>query len=477
MPTLEEIQAAYRAGPEQLLALLETLLAENQRLQTRVQELEKRLQQDSHNSHQPPSSDKPHQKRRSRKRAKSAKPPGGQAGHPGSTRLFVSAPAVVIPLVPLVCCGCGSSLAACPVVTRERRQVVEIPKPQAVVTEYQALHKVCAQCQVATVGQFPAAVTQPVQYGPNAKGAMTYLLNYQFLSYERTCEALGDLFGLPPAPGTVANTQQTAYEALAPVETAIKTAVTQAPVVHVDETGLLINGQLHWAHVASTATLTYYAPHPNRGTPALQAIDLLPHVQGWRVHDALASYLKQPGRFSLCNAHLLRDLTAIAEDTHQAWATQLQTVLRRMKVATEEARAAGWSAVPPQQRAVLNAAYTRCLQHGVAANPPSPPTGQRGRPKQTPAYNLLQRLTTHRAAVLAFFHHLDVPFDNNQAERDLRMFKVKQKVSGGFRSTGGAAAFCRIRGYLSTLRKQGLSIWAGLASLFAGSPIFPALSA
>jgi transposase len=355
--------------------------------------------------------------------------------------------------------------------------VIDLPEPRPVVTEHQAARKACPVCQTVTAGRFPPEVTQPVQYGPRTKAAAVYLQTYQLLPYERTAETLNDLLGVCPSEGTLASAQATAYTHLAPVEQAIGEAVRQADVVHVDETSVPVASRTEWVHVLSTGGLTFYAHHAKRGREAIEAIGLLLSFGGRRVHDAWAPYLSLAGLYALCNAHLLRELIGVYEDTGQAWAQKLIKLLLSMKAAVAEAQAAGQTALPPKQRAGYEAAYSRFLNEGLLANPPSPPTGKRGRPKQTPAKNLLDRLGTHREAILAFLHDFRVPFDNNQAERDLRMLKVKHKVSGCFRSPDGADYFCRIRGYISTLRKQGYSILDGLTSVFAGQPYMPRLEA
>jgi len=481
MLTRDEILARYQAGPDAMVALVEQLLATQATLEqqvtgltVRVTELEARLNQDSHNSHKPPSSDGPAKRPRSL-RQRSGKKSGGQAGHPGVTRVLVDDPTVVIPHEPTVCVGCGAALEAVSEISRERRQVIELPQPRPEVTEHQAAQKACPVCQTVTAGEFPPEVTQPVQYGPRAKAVAVYLRTYQLLSYERTVEALGDLFGVWPSEGTLTNAQSTAYTRLAPVEQAIQDSLRQADVAHVDETGIRVAGRTEWVHVMSTSLLTVYAHHAKRGREAFEAIGLLLDFCGRRVHDAWAPYLKLAGLYALCNAHLLRELIGLSEETGQAWVQKLVRLLLSMKAAVAQARAAGQTALTRRQRAGFEAAYTRFVTEGSRANPPPKPTGKRGRPKQTSARNLLDRLGTHRAAVLAFLHDFAVPFDNNQAERDLRMLKVKHKVSGCFRSPQGAAYFCRIRGYISTLRKHGYSILDGLTSVFAGQPYMPRL--
>ncbi len=482
MPSRDDILAVYQAGPEALVAWVEQLVGAHQRqvanLTARIEQFEARLNKDSHNSHQPPSRDGPAKRPRPRSlRKRSGKKSGGQPGHPGVTRCLVDDPDTIVAHVPTVCAECGAGLETAPEIRRERRQVIEIPQPRPEVTEHQAAHKACPVCQTVTAGHFPPEVTQPVQYGPRTKAAAVYFQTYQLLPYERTVETLGDLFGVYPSEGTLASAQALAYTRLAPVEQAIGEALRQEAVVHVDESGIRIGSRLAWVHVISTALWTFYAPHAKRGREAIDAIGLLIGFCGRRVHDAWAPYLKLPGSYALCNAHLLRELIGLHEDTGQAWVQKLIRLLLSMQAAVTAAQAAGQTALPTKQRAGYKAAYTRFLNEGLLANPPPKPTGKRGRPKQTPARNLLDRLGMHRGAVLAFLHDFRVPFDNNQAERDLRMFKVKQKISGCFRSPEGADHFCRIRGYISTLRKQGYSVLDGLTSVFNGQPLMPRLDA
>jgi transposase len=496
MPSRDEILSVYQAGPDALVAWVEQLLAAHagqleqllanqamleqqvQVLTARLTELEARLNKDSHNSHKPPSSDGPAKRPRPRSlRQRSGKQRGGQKGHPGVTRGLVDNPDLIVRHVPTVCAGCGVALAAAPQVGRERRQVIEIPQPRPEVTEHQVAHLSCPGCQTVTVGAFPAEVSQPVQYGPRTKAAAVYLQTYQLLPYERTVETLDDLFGVCPSEGTLATAQATAYSQLEPVEQAIGQALRQVDVAHVDETGIRVAGRLEWVHVMSTALLTVYARHAKRGRQAIDGLGWLLGFGGRRVHDAWAPYLSLPGLYALCNAHLLRELIGLHEDTGQAWVPKLIRLLVNMRATVAVAQAAGQAELPLKQRAGYDAAYTRFLNEGLLANPPPAPSGKRGRTKQTPARNLLDRLVTHRRAILAFLHDFRVPFDNNQAERDLRMLKVKHKVSGCFRSPEGADQFCRIRGYISTLRKQGYSILDGLTSVFAGQPFMPRLEA
>jgi transposase len=482
MPSRDEILSVYAAGPEAMVAWVQQLFDRHEQqlanVTARVAQLESSLNKDSHNSHQPPSSDglakKPHPRSL---RRRSGKKSGGQDGHPGVTRLLVDDPDVILVHTPRVCSGCGLSLALAAIVGQDRRQVIEIPRPNPEVTEHQALHKACAACQAVTIALFPPEVTQPVQYGPRLKAVMVYLQVHQLLSFERLVEALRELFGVEPSEGTLASAQALAYTRLAPVERAIQAALRQVAVANVDETGIRVAGRTEWVHVFSSDSLTFYAHHPKRGLEAFEAIGLLVGFLGRRVHDSWAPYLSLPGLYALCNAHVLRELIGRSEDTQQAWLQALIRLLLNMQTAVRTAKIAGQTELHPKQCAGYEAAYTRLLHAGQHANPPSPPTGKAGHRKQTPTRNLLDRLVAHRLAVLAFLHDFRVPFDNNQAERDLRMLKVKLKVSGCFRSPAGADQFCRIRGYISTLRKQGYSVLDGLTSIFTGEPFMPELKA
>ena len=500
LPTRADILAAYTSGPEAVVALFEhqqqVLLA----LAERVEALEARLaslSKDSHNSGKPPSSDglskPPAQKTR---KTKSLRPssqqtgrnPGGQAGHSGSTLPFSPSPEHLVEHRPCACSGCGGSLEAVPTTTDgyQRRQVFDLPpRPlRLLITEHRALRTVCPHCGSINEGAFPAHVSEPVQYGPGVAALCTYLQQYQLLPFERTAQLLEDLFGSAPSAGTLSGFLSTCHRRLAPVEEAIRQALVAGKLAHFDETGMRVAGATDWLHVASTERLTYYAHHRKRGRQAMDAIGILPPYEGVAVHDCLASYLGYSScSHALCNAHLLRELIFIHEQTGQSWAKRLMRLLLLAK------RAAAWAATAEAAGSLWSVAPTVCtrLQHcfqalvarGLSLNPLAPRrTGKkRGPAKQSAARKLLERLDKHREAYLAFLFDSAVPFDNNLAERDLRMMKVRQKVSGCFRSAEGASMFCRIRGYISTLRKQGCHLLSALQSVFEGQPLMPALQA
>ena len=473
----ENPAAVYRLLQD-LVQQVALLTAQNVALTGRVQELEARVGQHSQNSHRPPSSDGPQVAPRSQ-RTRSGKPPGGQPGHPGHTLAMSAAPAVVVAHHPVQCGHGGADLQGVLPTAVERRQVHDLPPLALEVTEPQAATVCCPHCAHTTGAPFPNGIAPGVQYGPQVLGLGLYLRHYQLLPYLRIVETLTDLFGAGPSAGTLQRAGLRAAETLAPVEVAIKAALAAAAVLHADETGIRVLGQRAWVHVVSTARLTHLAWHTKRGQAATDAIGILPQYQGWLMHDAWAAYWHLPAQHALCNAHLLRDLAAVAEQTDQRWAVALQTFLRAVYREVLAGRATGRTACPPTRLATLVRRYQRLLVLGEAANPPpqrQPGAPTRGRLKQSKARNLLNRLQTHAAAVLAFLHDWTVPFDNNQAERDLRMIKVQQQISGTFRDTASADAFCRLRSYIATLRKQGQALLVALTRTLAGQPPLPDLA-
>ena len=477
MVTREEIEIAYNAGLEAVIALIEQLMQQNAALIKRVENLEARLNKDSHNSHKPPSSDgysKPPRTQSQRK--KTGRRSGGQPGHSGTTLEMVAQPDTVIEHRAERCQGCGAALVDRATEVVERRQVFDLPPSEMEVTEHRSMRTVCGCCGCETAGAFPTHVSQPVQYGAGVKSLLVYWHAQQLLPLERSCEVMSDVLGVSPSAGTLVNAVSQCAERLIPVEAQIKDAILACQVVHFDETGMRIEAKLHWLHEAGTPTLTYYHVHPKRGRKALDAIGILPAFEGIALHDAYASYWQYDCQHALCNAHLLRDLTAIEEQTGQSWPREVKSLLIEIKDEVERRRQRGGQRLDWKLRGDYERRYADLLARGQQAHPPPQKVDRlRGRPKQTPARNLLDRLDAHRKSVLAFMYDFRVPFDNNLAERDLRMMKVKQKISGCFRSFQGAEHFCRIRAYISTLRKQGLPILHALRALFEGSIVMPAL--
>jgi transposase len=443
----------------------------------RIRDLEARLGKDSHNSSKPPSSDPPFKKLPPRsRRVRSGMKPGGQKDHPGATRALVEDPEhrIVLPLEGL--CRCGRDCAELAVeVLPERRQVIDLVVRRD-VTEYRTVTGVCA-CGQTHCSTFPDALGAPVQYGPGLSALAVYLTHYQLLPYRRSAELLGVLAGITLSPATLVGMGREAAMRLAAPVAAIGQSVVRSVVAHADETGMRVAGALQWLHVLCTSVLTFYAVHAKRGAEALTGIGLLDGFRGILVHDHWRAYLSTPAQHAFCNAHHLRELIALAEaDPVLSWPKRLIALLCEANDATIAARAAGLEALPAQVVEDLFTRYDSILADGAFFHPQRlPPPGSRRRVKQTPAYNLVARLRTHRDEVMRFVTDLRVPFDNNLAERDLRMPKLKQKVSGCFRSPEGAAAFATVRSYLSTLRKQSIDLYPALVMTFRGQPPMPHL--
>lgn len=479
----EEIQAVYALGPDAVIALVEQLCALIQEQQSqlaaltvRVKELEDRLATNSHNSSKPPSSDA-FTKQTKSLRQPSGKQSGGQPGHPGHTLRQVETPNHIIVHPVAQCLSCGTELGAVPAAGYEARQVFDLPPLQLEVTEHRAESKSCPGCGAAHRAPFPPAISQAVQSGAGIKGLAVYLMNYQWLPLRRTRELLADLFGPAVSEATLAQAAAFCAQELSDSETLIKQGVQAAAVAHFDETGLYVESQRQWLHVASTESLTHYARHPQRGAQAMDEIGILPAFAGRAIHDGLGSYRHYACDHGLCNAHHLRELTFIEERFAQEWAGKMKALLVEIKDQVGAAKASGRTRLEAATRAEFEQRYGEILGEGLAleATLPPPPAGKRGRKSQSKAKNLLDRLSLYRGETLAFLYDFRVPFDNNLAERDLRMMKVQQKISGCFRTADGATTFCRIRSYISTMRKQGHNVFTVLKSVFAGHPIAPAL--
>lgn len=456
---------------------LESALAQalevNAGLEARVKELEGHIAKNSQNSSKPPSSDgfqkpKPQSLRRKSKRKR-----GGQKGHVGRTLRQSTDPEHVVVHSVKRCVSCHQDLSGESTTATEKRQVFDIPSPAPMnATEHRAEVKRCPHCAHLNKASFPEGVLAPVQYGPRIKSIAVYVRDYQLLPSQRTCELLKDLFRCDISEGTLANIVNAVSTRLKEPVAKIATAITAAEVAHFDETGCRVEGALQWLHVASTDTLTYYDIHPKRGTAAIDAIGILPSFKGRAIHDHWTPYLTYGCQHGLCNVHHLRELIFIHEQYRQPWAQDMIDCLLDMKTAVEKARGHA-NALPVQQVAAFLDRYQNILDCGTVQNPlptARPGKKKRGRPKKSKPRNLIERLDTYRAEVLAFMVDFTVPFDNNLSERDIRMTKVQQKISGTFRSTQGAQSFCRIRSYISTARKHTTPAIDAIYSVLMGAP-------
>jgi transposase len=475
-PDLEATVAVQAAVIAELRAANASLVAANAALQARVAELERRLGRDSANSSRPPSQDGLRKPARAQRRAAEqgeGRRPGKQPGAPGAHLTQVATPDEVVWHTPDRCGGCDAELADAAVVGVQARQVFDLPPLHLAVVEHRVQRRRCA-CGSTTAAAFPAHARAAACYGPGVRALVCYLCVHQHLPVDRAAQLLGDVLGAPLATGTLAAVVAEGAAGLEGFVEVVRERLAVAPVAHFDETGARVAGRLHWVHSASTAGLSLFTVHAKRGKVAMDAAGVLPDFAGVAVHDGWAPYWRyQDIRHALCGAHLLRELEGIAEGPGQGWAAGMAELLCDVKLAGDRARAAGLQRVDNQARARLHARYERLLADGRAANPP-PRAARRVGVRRSPAARLLARLDAHRDEVLRSLDDPRVPFDNNQGERDLRMVKLQQKISGCWRTLAGAQAFLTLRSYVSTARKQGMNPLAVLRQLFEGRPWLPA---
>jgi len=486
----EDILAIYEEGPEAVIQLVEFLtdtidkqsdqiarmserIAE---LEERVKELEARLKMNSTNSHKPPSSDGP-AKPPVLKRKKGERPSGGQRGHEGHTLRMVDNPEETVVHSPRECSSCGRPLGSVkPEEECERRQVFDLPPINIAVTEHRSERKVCPRCGELNRAPFPHGVEAPAQYGNRLKAFASYLNCYQLIPLGRACEMIGDIFGHEICEATLVSATSAMSEILEPVMDAIGRGLLASSVLNLDETGMSVEGKGNWLHVTSTDELTLYAVHGRRGRQAMNSIGILPLFTGTIVHDFWRPYFAFPCRHALCNAHILRELKYVHEVLGQLWAGKMIKLLLDIKAAVDEREEKGFSSLSWWKGGKFTAAYQEILDTGFLENPPPDRSGEarkRGRPKKTKALNLLERMRDYRKEILLFMKDFSVGFDNNLSERDLRMAKVKMKISGTFRSWDGAHAFCRIRSYVSTAKKNSIPVIQALEDALNGKPFIP----
>lgn len=453
-------------GKEELVAII---LAQREiiaRLEERIRELEGQVHKDSHNSHTPPSKSfapiKNMRKKTGRKR-------GGQKGHKGRTLEMVDNPAHVVIHAPTACGHCGRSLITASLEGYERRQVFDIPPIVLEVTEHRAERKRCS-CGHVTTASFPEGVTAPAQYGINVQGLLSIFSAYEYMSYDRISELMEHLVGLRVNESTVYSLQKRLFGRLADFEERSIRRLAGSEIIHNDETGMSVMGKRRWLHITSTGELTHYAVDDKRGKEATDRIGILPHFHGRAIHDGWRPYFRYPCSHGLCNAHRLRELVFFEEEENAPWARPLKDLLLVGKASVERAKDEGKDRVDPELLHHIDSLYRKILEGALANMPPLTRTGRRGRVKKTKQQNLIERLLRHEESVLAFVHDFRVPFDNNLAERDGRMMKLKEKISGTFRSLEGARCFARIRGYISTVRKNGGNVFEEIRNALEGHP-------
>ncbi len=442
----------------------------------RISVLEARLRSDSSTSSKPPSSDGL-SKRPARPRERGARRPGKQPGSDGTTLLRVADPDEVVVHEPHSCGSCGESLVDAPLVQAESRQVADLPPIQLHWVEHRSLRRRC-ECGHVTAGVFPTGVNAPTQYGPGMRAAAAYLCSLQHVPYARARDTFRDLLGSEVSTGWLVESVAKVSDAVIPSVERIADLIAASQVAHFDETGARVDGRLWWVHTACTEGLTYLDLHDRRGEAAMRDIGILPRFGGIAVHDGLAAYRRFDGcRHALCGAHHLRELDGIAEFHDQPWAHEMAELLREIKTYADQARASGADAIDPDDLRRFEHYYDELVCEGWLANPPPPRTGRRGRPTLGPVGSLVNRLDRDRDEALRFMRDLRAPFDNNQAERDIRPVKVKQKITGGWRTVEGAMRALDLRSYIDTARKHRVSIIAALRAAAEGCPWQPTAQA
>ncbi len=460
---------------ERLAVIKQALARANERieaLEAENAELRRRLGQSPRNSDMPPSAQGLGKPAPKSLRARTGRRAGGQDGHPGRTLTQVAVPDETVVHEPAVCGGCGDSLGDAAVVAVRRRQVFEIPQVSARVTEHHLVARRCG-CAVVTCAQAPVGVDAPVQYGPRLTAVVVYLLVAQFGAQKRVARAVADLFGVPISQGSVAAlTARAARRLEGDFLAVLRTALAGAVLAHFDETGFRVAGKLHWVHSISTGKYSLLYVHPRRGRAAMDDGGVLPVFTGIAVHDAWAPYdCYQQATHALCCAHLLRELIAARDmDPAATWALQGIRALMELKTAADTAVAADYDRIAADVLAAGVASFRHAALVGIKDH-----TAQRtpiGRKLHALARRMLKRIDDY----LRFAHDLRCPFDNNAAEREVRMVKVRQKVSGAMRTLTGAEHFCHLRSYLATATKHGINQLHALVQLAAGQPWIPTIN-
>jgi transposase len=453
---VEELVAKIAALEEENRILREVVAA----LATKITELEARLKKGSKNSNKPPSSDGVKKGKPKNSREPSGKSSGGQPGHKGATKGLNPSPDTVIELKPKTECECGGQI----IVQTENytvRQVTDIAPMQVITVEYHAQNGVCSDCGKIHKARFPADVEGTVSYGENIQAIMTYLTTYQLIPLKRAAELMDDLLGVKVSQGTIVSAGREAYEKLGEVEARIKEEIIESEVAHYDETGMRVEGKTQWLHSAGTKECTHYSIHGYRGVKAMDEIGILPKFTGTAVHDHWRSYYHyNQCAHAECNQHHLRALKYLHEELGTAWAEDMAALLCRILRHVELSQIFGADCLEEDDIQE----YERIYRAILASADPSDQT-----PKE--ARRMAKRLTDYEQETLLFMLDFNVPFTNNLGERDIRMPKAHQKISGCFRTVDGAKAFARTRGFISTLKKKSLNVFDGIVAAFRGEAL------
>ncbi len=462
----EEIRKVYDQGPEAVetlvLSLVDTINMLIDRVDAqdeRIKKLEDQINKNSRNSSKPPSTDSPYRN----KLKNNKKSQGRNKKRVGTSLAQVPNPDEIVHCDVTLCEHCQESLSDIPALNIEKRQVTDIPLIKAFITEYQAEIKHCPHCHQITKASFPQGVTHVAQYGPNIQAMAVYLRNYQLLPLERTTRLFTDLFGISLSEGFLVNMSTRCANLLSGFMENLKSKLIGEPVIHNDETGVNINGTLHWIHSAGNSEYTFLFPHEKRGSDASDEMGILPHFKGVSVHDFWKPYEKYDCEHAYCNAHILRELIFVSENHQQAWAADMFDLLLEIKNQVDRTLT---HHLAEDQASSFLGKYNQIIRQGYTANPLPERTGKRGRPKKGKVLALIYRLDHYQQDILRFMNEGNIPFTNNLAERDLRMIKVRQKISGTFKNIERASDFCTIRSYISTAQKQGKGILEALDNVF-----------
>lgn len=434
--------------------IIEDLVNRLKKQEDEYKKLKNKLNANSQNSSKAPSTDIFYKPQPKSERIQTGRKSGGQLGHEGKTLQAVENPDIIKIHSINSCNTCSHDLSQVKASTK-KYQEIDIPQIKPIITEHQVLSKTCPQCKTVNSAK-PEHLIQKIQYGSSVSAFVTYLSVFQFIPLKRVESLCKDLLNLKISEGTLTNMHEKSATMLIDHQAAVKAEIIKSDVAYFDETGTTVNGKLHWTHSASTEKVTFYGVHSKRGRVAMNDFDILPKFKGVAVHDGWKSYAKYSASHALCNAHHLRELRGIDERYDHNWARKMRKLLLNINQIVDEYQVLNYISLPASILQNYSDEYDEILKIGVAEIPEI--IDEFGKKKNHPSKRLHKRLTKFKTEVLLFMHNFKVPFTNNLAERDIRMVKVKQKVSGGFRSFDGAQRFCMIRGFISTSQKQGMNV-------------------